>query len=147
MGYIKRFYDAAVHTNDHYAISLPILCRAEGEWCEAVFFYSVRNGRIDLLGDIIFRNIVTGKTFEKEVAAVLTPEEYDKVLSIPVNLQVQADIAAIRQEYLALHEAVILSGRLLEECERQLMASMLIRAIPAGGLLELYRSLAKECFA
>lgn len=146
MGYIKRFYDVVIHTSDRYAISLPILRKVEGYLCESVFFYSVRNGRIELLGDIASRNVVTGKISEKKIVEVLTPEEYDRVLSTPVDLQIHPSAGAIRQEYLVLHEAVIISGRQLEDFERQLMASLLVRVVPKGGLLELYRVLANECF-
>lgn len=146
MGYIKRFYDAAIHANDRYVISLPFLHKFEGHLCESIFFYSVANSHVASPGDLISRDLVTGKISERKIVDVLTPEEYDRVLSVPVDFQIHANTAEIRQEYLALHETAILSGHQLEDFERQLMASALIRVIPAGGLMEIYRALANEYF-
>ena len=143
MGYVSRFNNA-IQASDIFAMSLPILCRVEGICCEALFFYTVRDGKVELLGDVVYRGIATGKITEKKIKEVLTAEQLDRVLSLQVDYDAQVGSMQLFREYVALHDGAVETGGRLEPVERQVLASLLVRIVPPGGLLALYRALATE---
>lgn len=146
MGYVVRFRELIRKAADCYAISLPILFRKHNEMYEAVFLYTVRKYRVQHLGDIAMRSIETGKTEIVPIRNILNADEVEDILTSTVIFRKNPQIRAMREAYLTAHDVAVAAGRWPTDAQLSQYGELIESMVPSGGVMKLYRALAKDYF-